>query len=135
MDLYTLPATGHRLVVARTRGERLLGLLPVRAMPPTDGLLLPRCRSVHTIGMAFALDLLWIGADGAVLRTDLDVGPFRQRTERRAAGVLETPAGAGPAWANALRRGGCEQALVAILAGVDCHEHHGAHRLTRPTLS
>ncbi len=134
MDLYSLPS-GHRLVVARTRGERLLGLLPNRDLPPTDALLLPRCRSVHTIGMRFALDLLWLGPGGRVTAIDADVGPFRQRSRRDAIGVLETAAGAGPGWADALDRGGCADALVAIVTGVDCHDSPGAHRLTRPTLS
>jgi uncharacterized protein len=52
-------------------------------------LLLPRCRSVHTFGMRFALDLVWLGRGGEVVRVDRAVPPRRVRTCRRARSVLE----------------------------------------------
>ena len=48
----------------------------------------PRCRSVHTFGMRFALDLVWLGADGrGVVRVDRDV---------RAAPAAVLPRARGP---------------------------------------
>jgi len=35
-----------------------------------EPLLIPRCRSVHTFGMRFALDLFWLDEWGRVLRVD-----------------------------------------------------------------
>lgn len=134
MDLYDLPC-GRRLAVAARPSERLLGLLPLRDLPPGDGLLLPRTRSVHTIGMRFALDLLWIDAGGRVVRRDAGVGPFRQRACRAASGVLEVTAGAGEDWSRALSNHVYAGVLAAILGPVDCHEHLGASRLTRRHLS
>jgi uncharacterized membrane protein (UPF0127 family) len=77
-------------VVLEARGlrARLLGLALLRDLPPGHGLLIPRCRSVHTFGMRFPLDLIWIGDDGAVLRVDR-VRPGRIRSCRAAAAVLE----------------------------------------------
>ena len=77
---------------ADTWRARLLGLALRRT---TDhALYFPRCRSVHTIGMRFALDLVWVREDGSVVRIDHAVGPFRVRSCRDADGVVETPAGA-----------------------------------------
>lgn len=71
--------------------ERLLGLA-LRREPPDHALLIPRCRSVHTFGMRFALDLHWLGPDGEVIRVDRRVPPWRVRSCRAAAAVVEHPA-------------------------------------------
>ncbi len=68
---------------------RLLGLAGLRALGPHVGLLLPRTRSVHTFGMCFALDLVWLDADGEVVRLDESVAPWRVRSCRAAAQVVE----------------------------------------------
>jgi uncharacterized membrane protein (UPF0127 family) len=68
--------------------QRLRGLA---FAPPGDPLLIPRCRSVHTFGMRFPLDLYWLDADGRVIRVDLDVPPRRVRVCRAARGVWEVP--------------------------------------------
>jgi uncharacterized membrane protein (UPF0127 family) len=78
--------------VALTWRARLLGLTALRALPPGTGLLLPRCRSVHTFGMRFALDLVWLDASGTVVRIDRGVPPGRLRTCRAARSVVELPA-------------------------------------------
>ena len=67
--------------MAATARARLLGLSGLRAPPPC-GLLLPRTRSVHTFGMRFALDLVWLDARGRVARIDLNVPPRRLRACR-----------------------------------------------------
>jgi uncharacterized protein len=79
--------------VARTPRERLLGLAGRKRPPPGTALLLPRCRSVHTFGMRFALDLVWLDADGQVIAVDEGVPPNRVRTRRDAAAVVEVAAG------------------------------------------
>jgi uncharacterized membrane protein (UPF0127 family) len=60
------------------------------------------CRSVHTAGMRFALDLVWLDGDGGVVRVDRDVRPWRVRTCLGARSVVEARAGEGPAFARAL---------------------------------
>jgi uncharacterized protein len=76
--------------LSRLRG--LAGLQP-DAVAPRGGLLLTRTRSVHTAAMRFPLDLVWLDRGGRVVRVDLAVGPWRLRSCRRAAAVLELPAG------------------------------------------
>jgi uncharacterized membrane protein (UPF0127 family) len=86
---------GGRLVaVADSRPARARGLAGLAAIDPGEALLLPACRSVHTVGMAFALDLIWLDARDRPIRTDRDVPPGRVRTCLRARAVIETRAGA-----------------------------------------
>jgi uncharacterized membrane protein (UPF0127 family) len=77
--------------VARRFGERLLGLAWTRS-PRAAAMLIPRCRSVHTIGMRFPLDLFWVDGRGEIVRVDRGVRPWRVRTCRTARGVIEVPA-------------------------------------------
>ena len=88
------------ILVARSRRERLLGLA-LRRRPPAHALLLPRCRSVHTFGMRFPLDLVWLDRAGRVVRVDEAVPPWRVRSCRGADAVLE--AGRMPAMAEPQR--------------------------------
>jgi len=97
------------IITARSRRARLLGLA-LRRRPPTGrALLLPRCRSVHTFGMRFALDFVWLDRSGNLVAIDQRVPPLRIRTRRRAAAVIEAPAGEGhqaaAAWATSRRSG------------------------------
>jgi uncharacterized membrane protein (UPF0127 family) len=97
------------IIVARSRRTRLLGLA-LRRRPPTGrALLLPRCCSVHTVGMRFALDFVWLDSNGIVVAIDERVPPLRVRTRRTAAAVIEAPAGEGheaaAAWAASRRSG------------------------------
>jgi uncharacterized membrane protein (UPF0127 family) len=96
---------GSTLLVAASRRERLRGLSGRESLPASHALLIKRCRSVHTAGMRFALDLLWLGADGAVVRLDREVKPRRLRTCLRARAVIECSAGCGERFAAALLRG------------------------------
>jgi hypothetical protein len=91
-----------KIIVAHSWRARLLGMA-LRGGPPGHALLLPRCRSVHTCGMRFALDLVWLDRDGRVLAIDEGVPPWRVRSCRQAAAVLEVPAG-GAATALAFGR-------------------------------
>lgn len=50
-----------------TRRERVRGLRG-RALGPHQAMLLERCRSVHTIGMAFPITVAFMDASGRVIR-------------------------------------------------------------------
>lgn len=75
---------------------RLLGLAGLRTLPPATGLLLPGTRSIHTFGMRFALDLVWLDGEGRVMRVDRDVRPWRVRGCRGARAVVELPSAVDP---------------------------------------
>jgi uncharacterized membrane protein (UPF0127 family) len=94
---------GVTLLVARDRRSRRRGLAGLDALPTGHALLIAPCRSVHTLGMRFVLDLLWLGGDGSLVRVDRDVGARRVRTCLRARSVVEAAAGEGEQVAAALQ--------------------------------
>jgi uncharacterized membrane protein (UPF0127 family) len=87
---------GFNLPVASTRRARLLGLAFLDRAEADEGLLIPRCRSVHTFGMRFALDLIFLAADGRVVEVRREVPPRRLARCQAADAVLELPAPARP---------------------------------------
>lgn len=96
----TLPGGGRLDAwVAESPGTRLIGLAALGRLPPGTALLLPRCRSVHTLGMRFAVDVAFISepiAAGAceVIATFTAVPPGRVVRVRGRVAALEAPAGA-----------------------------------------
>jgi uncharacterized membrane protein (UPF0127 family) len=82
---------GFEVPVARTRRARLLGLALLDRAEAGEGLLIPRCRGVHTFGMRFALDLVFLDAEGRVIELRRAVPPRRVARNRRAWTVLELP--------------------------------------------
>jgi uncharacterized membrane protein (UPF0127 family) len=92
LEVVTLP-DGLRVHVARRARERRLGLARLDDLDPRHALRLEPCRAVHTFGMRFALDLIWLARDGAVLRVDRAVPVRRHRLCLRARSVVETRAG------------------------------------------
>lgn len=91
-------AGGLTLARADTRSQRARGLARLDSMPPTSALHLPRCRSVHTFGMRFDLDLIWLDTRGSPVRVDRAVTPRRMRTCLTARSVVETNAGEADAF-------------------------------------
>lgn len=81
---------------------RLRGLARLDELPSNRGLLLTRTKSVHTVGMRFALDMVWLDRRGAVVRVDHDVTPRRHAACRTARSVVEVAAGSGDRFAAAL---------------------------------
>ncbi len=78
--------------MAITRRARLLGLALLDREAAGPGLLIPRCGSVHTFGMRFALDLVFLDRDMEPLSVRRRVPRRRIAIERRARAVLELPA-------------------------------------------
>ena len=81
--------------VAAGRRSRLLGLAWLRKKSAGEGLLIPRCSSVHTFGMRFALDIHFLDAEGSVIETRRAVPPRRMVSCPGADAVLEVPAEGG----------------------------------------
>lgn len=83
--------------VAEAPMARLLGLLGRDGVE--GALLIPGCRSVHTLGMRFAIDVAFLSRKGRVVAI---VAPMRRwrlgRTRFRASQVLEAEAGAFARW-------------------------------------
>jgi len=83
-----------KLEIAESLRARLTGLLGRSALEPGQGMLIRRCRTIHTLGMRFDLDLIFFDAQGRVIATRKGVPPGRICFgPRRATEVLELPAG------------------------------------------
>lgn len=81
------------MIFRRAHGfRRLRGLAFADRPDHVVALEIPRCRSVHTFGMRYALDLVWLDAAGTVVRVDRGVPPRRLRSCRAASSVVELPA-------------------------------------------
>jgi trehalose synthase len=74
---------------------RLLGLAGLDREQAGPGLLIPRCSSVHTFGMRFALDLVFLDRDGRPCSVRRAAPPRRFAFDRRASSVLELPCAQG----------------------------------------
>jgi uncharacterized protein len=81
--------------VARGFRQRLLGLSRRERADAGPGLLIPRCASVHTFGMRFELDLVFLDGSGRVVAVHRRVPPRRVIWQRGARAVLEIPAEEG----------------------------------------
>ncbi|OTA40127.1 MAG: hypothetical protein A6D92_23460 [Symbiobacterium thermophilum] len=88
-------ALGDRIRRADTFRLRLLGLMFRPGLEPGEGLWLEPCCQVHTHFMRFPLDLLFLDAEGRVLRALASFPPWRiSPAVPGARAVLELPAGA-----------------------------------------
>lgn len=85
------------LEVANSRSARRRGLLG-RSSVDGGALLLPNCRSVHTVGMGFAIDVAHLDRSFRVLRVRT-MRPMRiGLVVLRSQSVLEADAGAFDRW-------------------------------------
>jgi uncharacterized protein len=79
---------------ARTSKERTRGLLDRDSMPEGEALVFERCRQVHSFGMKFEIDVLFLDRRGLVARAVSGLKPGRLTAwVPRARTVVELPAG------------------------------------------
>ena len=73
---------------------RLVGLLGRSGLAEGDGLVLKPCSSIHTCFMRFPIDVLFLDAEGTILRVARAVTPYRAAAGGwRARIAVELPAG------------------------------------------
>lgn len=84
---------GTEVTIADSYLRRLVGLLgKTKGWPrPGRGLWIIPSRGVHTIGMMFSIDLVFLDAKNIVVDIQEFVRPFRISTSFRASSVLELP--------------------------------------------
>lgn len=84
-----------RAKVAERFKERLVGLLRHKELEPGRGLLLRGCSQVHTFGMRFTIDVVFISKDLNILEIERSLKPGRvSRYVKGAYWALELGSGA-----------------------------------------
>ncbi|HSM62214.1 MAG TPA: DUF192 domain-containing protein [Longimicrobiales bacterium] len=82
------------VAVADRWWRRAIGLLGRTALDDGEGILLAPCRSVHTLGMRFPIDVAFLDAHGLVVSTSPALSPGRMaRGGQGARATLELPSG------------------------------------------
>jgi len=85
---------GDKVRTARTFLSRLVGLLGTAAIADGEGLWIVPCRSVHTLGMRYPIDVAFLDARGIVIGVLEGLPPNRVgRVFRNARGALELRSG------------------------------------------
>ena len=97
MNDRTRSAVALEVDVAATRATRRRGLLGRESLGATEGLLLTPCKAVHTVGMRFPIDLIFIDRDGRAVRIVPALAPWRIAMSARAKAVIELAAGTAAA--------------------------------------
>lgn len=82
-------------VLANTLFTRLKGLLGRKSLSPDQALILDPCNSIHTFFMRFSIDVLFVNKQNKVVKTILEIKPFRLSSVYfNAHFAIELPSGA-----------------------------------------
>ena len=85
---------GERISVAETSLSRMVGLLRHKFLEPGSGLLIYPSQAIHTVGMKFGIDVLFVDRHWRVVALKSNMVPFRlSRIHWKARCVVELPVG------------------------------------------
>jgi uncharacterized membrane protein (UPF0127 family) len=82
-----------RAILANTSATRRTGLLKHDSLQDGEGLLIVPCEGVHTFGMKFPIDVIYLNKKHVVLKIKPEMPKRRMSICLRAHSVLELPAG------------------------------------------
>lgn len=84
----------RRVIIARGLWERGMGLLARPALTPGEALWLDPCGSIHTCGMGYPIDVVFLDREFRVLRVRRNLPPWRLGwAPRGTRSAVELPAG------------------------------------------
>jgi protein-S-isoprenylcysteine O-methyltransferase Ste14/uncharacterized membrane protein (UPF0127 family) len=85
----------YQVVKANNIMTRMIGLLGSRKPDPKKVLYISPCASIHTFGMSYPIDVIFVDKNGKILHIDENLKPNKiSKTIPSAAGVLEFAPGA-----------------------------------------
>ena len=90
-----------RAGIADSSKTRKVGLLKHTSLEPGDGLWIAPCEAVHTIGMKFPIDVLFLDRKLRVVKIRREMPQWRIAGSFRAHSVLELPPGTAQATSTA----------------------------------
>src|SRR6476646_2743537 len=79
--------------IAGSGGKRTKGLLGRKGLAPGEGMWIVPCEAVHTFGMQFPIDLVYLDRGLRIKKVQSSVSPWRLSACLSAHSILELPAG------------------------------------------
>jgi len=79
--------------IANTFWQRLRGLLGTRLLPLGQGLIIKPCNSVHTFGMGYPIDVLFVDGNHCIIKIVENMLPSKMSMSSGSQYVVELPAG------------------------------------------
>jgi uncharacterized protein len=89
----TTQARRFQVEKALTLRARLVGLLGRKQLGRDQALWIEPCQAIHTCGMRFSIDVVFIDRNGRIKRIDEFVRPWRLRWCNRSMAAVELAAG------------------------------------------
>ncbi|MDP4119164.1 MAG: DUF192 domain-containing protein [Bacillota bacterium] len=84
----------YNVKIADSFFKRLVGLLNRDKLEDDEGLLLKKCNQIHTIGMRFNIDAVFLNKEGEIVYIEKDMGAGKiSKRIKNACQVLELQAG------------------------------------------
>ena len=94
MNERTREAVAVSVEIASTRtSQRRPGRLGPDRLEDATAMLLAPCAAIHTAGMRFAIDVVFVDRRGCAVKIVRDLGPWRISLSAGARAVIEMPAG------------------------------------------
>jgi uncharacterized membrane protein (UPF0127 family) len=93
LNLNRQTVLADNLEIADTSAKRNKGLLGRKGLAVGEGLWISPCESVHTFGMQFSIDLVYIDREHRIRKLRSDVPPWRVSACLIAHSVIELPSG------------------------------------------
>jgi hypothetical protein len=85
---------GEQIEIADSSRRRMVGLLGKRSLAPGCGLFIVPSQAIHTVGMSFPIDVIFVDKKNTVVGVREAIPPFRMtKVFWKALGVLELPVG------------------------------------------
>ncbi len=82
----------NQATVARAPWARLVGLLSRQLLMPGEGMIFPHCHAIHTFGMRFPIDVVFLKEE-SVVKVVPALAPGHMAEARGADTVIELPTG------------------------------------------
>jgi uncharacterized protein len=96
VNAHTGEVIARTVELARTRATRRRGLLGRTGLPPGSALAITLCKAVHTIGMKFTIDVVFVDSTGTVRTIVKALKPRRIAVSPMASVAIECESGALP---------------------------------------
>jgi uncharacterized membrane protein (UPF0127 family) len=66
-----------KCIIAKSFWTRFMGLMGKKALPMEEGILFPKCNSIHTFFMRFPIDVILLSKECIVEKTVQELKPWR----------------------------------------------------------